>query len=127
MQHDELPPSLLDHMDALWSSLGLDDKRALRECSTATRDAVDAHASGLEGQGNAPVLSHVTCSRLAVTALTLRSLACLRGMVPPQPGAFFPRLQSLRLILHEEVRARHGQPRDMGSRATCAWGACCKP
>ncbi|KAG1660084.1 hypothetical protein FOA52_011150 [Chlamydomonas sp. UWO 241] len=91
-------------MDALWSSLDVDDKRALRLCCTAMRDAVDAHASGLEGQVDAPVLSPTTCSRLVcVNTLTLRSMACLRGMLveTPQPGEFFPRLQSLRLILHE--------------------------
>ncbi|KAG1679786.1 hypothetical protein FOA52_012697 [Chlamydomonas sp. UWO 241] len=91
-------------MDALWSNLETDDKRALRLCCTVIRDAVDAHASCLEEQGDAPVLSPTTCARLAcVNTLSLRSMACLRGMLveSPQPGAFFPRLQSLRLILHE--------------------------
>ncbi|KAG1660574.1 hypothetical protein FOA52_005110 [Chlamydomonas sp. UWO 241] len=109
-EHEELQsagleaPSLLDHMDALWSSLCTDDKRALRLCSTAMRDAVDAHAGGLEGQYNAPALSHITCARLCcVNTLTLRSMACLRRMLVEthQPGASFPRMQSLRLILHE--------------------------
>ncbi|KAG1661353.1 hypothetical protein FOA52_002467 [Chlamydomonas sp. UWO 241] len=108
MQHDEIlpheAPSLLDHIDALWSSLGKDDKRALRLCCTTMRDAVDAHASGLEGQGSASVLSATTCARLVcINSLTLRSMACLRGMLveTPQPGAVFPRLQALRLILDE--------------------------
>ncbi|KAG1660306.1 hypothetical protein FOA52_003327 [Chlamydomonas sp. UWO 241] len=111
VQHAELlpTPGLQDHMDALWSSLGTDDKRALRLCCTAMRDAVDARASSLEEQDDAPlgciaVLSPTTFARLSgVRTLTLRSMACLRGMVvgTPQPGAAFPRLQSLRLILEE--------------------------
>ncbi|KAG1656397.1 hypothetical protein FOA52_008807 [Chlamydomonas sp. UWO 241] len=105
MQHEEISrPNLLDHMDALWPSLGTEGRRALRECCTALRDAVDAHASSLEGQDNAPLFSPTTCARLkGVHTLTLRSMACLRAMLvaspQQQPGAFFPRLQSLRLIL----------------------------
>jgi hypothetical protein len=122
MQHEELPPpgllppSLLDHMDALWPSLSTDDKRALRLCCTEMRDAVDAHVIGLDGPRDATVLSQATCARLPIaTALTLRSMACLRGMVPPQPGGGFPRLQSLRLLL-DEVR--------MGCALDRAWRPC---
>ncbi|KAG1673565.1 hypothetical protein FOA52_003865 [Chlamydomonas sp. UWO 241] len=44
------------------------------------------------------MLSSATCTRLCdLHTLTLRSMACLRGMI--QPGAAFPRLQSLRLDL----------------------------
>ncbi|KAG1660085.1 hypothetical protein FOA52_011151 [Chlamydomonas sp. UWO 241] len=126
-------PSLLDLMDALWSSLGTDDKCALRLCCKAMRDAVDTHASVLQGQNDAPVLSPTTCARLVcVNTLTLRSMACLRGMLveTPPPGAAFPRLQSLHLLLHEaeydamaaairEVATNHLAPR--GSRRRRGW------
>jgi hypothetical protein len=128
MQHEDLPqpglaPSLLsDHMDALWPVLGSDDRRALRLCCTAMRDSVDAHASSLEGQGWSPVLSPATVARLAgVRSLALCSMVCLYGMLvaPPQPGVFFPRLQSLRLRLLE-VRAPAGAA---ATRMAClAWG-----
>ncbi|KAG1672205.1 hypothetical protein FOA52_002906 [Chlamydomonas sp. UWO 241] len=66
------------------------------------RDAVDAHASGLDGPNNAGALSPAACARLSgVHKLTLRSMACLRGMLT---GAFFPRLESLRLLLHKVRR-----------------------
>ncbi|KAG1657003.1 hypothetical protein FOA52_012004 [Chlamydomonas sp. UWO 241] len=102
MQHeDELGAAPLDHTDvlrALWHHVpDPDDRRALRACCKATRNAVERHASGLEGQGNAPVLSPATCARLScVHALTLRSMACVRGML----GAF-RRLQSTRLLLDQ--------------------------
>ncbi|KAG1663324.1 hypothetical protein FOA52_006283 [Chlamydomonas sp. UWO 241] len=96
-------------MDALWPCLGTDGRRALRQCCTATRAAVDAHASGLDGgeSDTTVLLSPATCSRLiGVHTLTLRSMACLRGMLvaPPhgQPGALFPHLQSLQLLLAED-------------------------
>jgi hypothetical protein len=95
---------LVESMDALWPSLGTDDKRALRLCCTPLCDAVDAQNSGLDGAINAPVLSPATCVRLSgVSTATLRSMECLRGMVVERQGAVFPRLQSLRLLL--EVRA----------------------
>jgi hypothetical protein len=97
--------SPLDHsvvLRGLWPGLATDDRRALRQCSTAMRDAVDAQAGVLEGQDNkSPVLSPDAVARLAgVHTLTLRTMACLRGMLvsPPHPGAF-PHLQSLRLHL----------------------------
>ncbi|KAG1662281.1 hypothetical protein FOA52_002170 [Chlamydomonas sp. UWO 241] len=92
-----LPLVHADVMRALWHLLGADDRRALRACCKATRNAVERHASGLEGQGSAPVLSPATCARLSgVHALTLRSMACVRGML----GAF-PQLQSTRLLLDQ--------------------------
>ncbi|KAG1657864.1 hypothetical protein FOA52_014621 [Chlamydomonas sp. UWO 241] len=106
MQHDELhSPVLASSLDALWPSVDRDAKHALRLCCTDMRDAVDARRGSLDGPGNA-VLSHTTCARLAaVRSLSLRSMACLRGMLvlesPQHPGALFPRLQSLRLILDE--------------------------
>jgi hypothetical protein len=106
MQHDErlpppgLAPSLLDHMDALWPSLGTDGRRALRECSTAMRDAVDARVSSLEAlvdgaevlsPATCAVLSSTTCDRLhGVHTLVLRSMACLRGMVLARPPSGAP-------------------------------------
>jgi hypothetical protein len=123
-------------MDALWPSLCTDDKRALRLCSTAMRDAVDAHASSLEGPAESPVLSRATCARLSgVRMLKLSSMECLRGMLvtPPQPGAFFPRLQSLRLPLADHHQhgvsgcAAHGWPMQgllYGARMACMGVAC---
>ncbi|KAG1661355.1 hypothetical protein FOA52_002469 [Chlamydomonas sp. UWO 241] len=96
-----LEPSLVDHMDALWASLDVNDKRALRLCCTAMRGAVDARASSLEASD--VLLSPATCARLScANTLTLRSMATLRTMLvaPPKPGSF-PALRSLRLILHE--------------------------
>jgi hypothetical protein len=107
MQHDlDHPPEdavlPLDHWDlfrALWPSLCTGDRRALRLCCVAMRGAVDAHAVHVEGQTDSPVLRTATCARLdGVLTLTLRTMACLRGMLGP-PGAHFPRLQSLRLLL----------------------------
>jgi hypothetical protein len=55
--------------------------------------------------------------------LKLGSMACLRGMVvAPQPGAFFPRLKSLRLLMDEvrEIemsRHAHGRVLCMGRPA----------
>jgi hypothetical protein len=93
MQH------LLENMDALWPSLDTDGRRALRLCCMPLRDAVDAHAGGLDCASNAPVLSGATCGRLSgVSTATLRSMESLRGMAP-----LLPRLKSLRLLL--EVRA----------------------
>jgi hypothetical protein len=101
------PPSPLEHsaiLGALWPCLDTDDRRALRVCCTTMRQAVDAHASCLEGRCDAPVLSDAACARLhGVRTMTLRSVACLRRMLvalnqQPAPGAF-PRLQSLRLRL----------------------------
>jgi hypothetical protein len=112
MQHEApappgaVAPSLLDHMDALWGHLSTDDKRALRLCCTATRDDVDARARGLDGAPTAPVLAPATCARMScVNNLTLRSMACLSGMLvePPHSGGFVPRLKSLRLLLQEEM------------------------
>jgi hypothetical protein len=61
------------------------------------REAVDAHAGCVEGQAESRVLSLDSCARLAsLHTLTLRSMACLRGMLL---GAVFPRLRSLRLDL----------------------------
>jgi hypothetical protein len=108
MQDDEhpgeiAPPSPLDHsavLLALWPSLCTDDRRALRRCCTAMRDAVDAQADRVEGQADSPVLSPAACARLnGVHTLLLRSMACMRRMLlvaPNQPlaGAIFPRLQS---------------------------------
>jgi hypothetical protein len=117
MEHEHPAPSPLDRTDvlrALWASLGTNGRRALRECCTAVRDAVDAHASGLVGPSDAEVLSPAACARLSsVNAITLRTMACLRGMLVDQPGAFFPRLQSLRLLLHV-VGRRSGARRGGG-------------
>jgi hypothetical protein len=104
---DDVP---LDHsvvLRALWPSLSTNDRRALRLCFRSMRAAVDAEAGCVEeGQAESPVLSAATIARLAGThTLTLRSMMCLRGMLP-QPGTGFPHLQSLRLRL---VGARHGR------------------
>jgi hypothetical protein len=101
-----LPPSPLDHsavLRELWPLLSTDDKRSLRVCCTAIRDAVDAQAACVEGQAESTVLSSDTCARLhGVHTLTLRSMACLRRMLLVHDalhGDVFPRLQSLRLHL----------------------------
>jgi hypothetical protein len=104
MQHGDHPPpegaSPLEQpvmLAALWPSLCTEDRRALRGCCTAIRDAVDAQTGRLEGQAESPVLCPATCARLnGVHTLTLRTMACVRSMVV---GAVLPRLQSLRLHL----------------------------
>jgi hypothetical protein len=121
MQHDEQPPPAgeialvpapLDHpavLRELWSCLGTDGRRALRRCCAAMREAVDAHAGCVEGQAESPVLSLDACARLVGThTLTLRSMACLRGMLL---GAVFPRLQSLRVHLVGETGKTHNAMR----------------
>jgi hypothetical protein len=120
-------PSPLDRTDVLrtlWPSLCTDGRRALRRCCKTMRDAVDAHASSLvqwDGAIDAEALSPAACARLSgVHKLTLRSMACLRRMLvtPPQLGeAFFPRLQSLHLLLHEVGRRSGGVADAMRMRA----------
>jgi hypothetical protein len=114
MQHDEHPPPADDETIALvpapldrpavlhelWPCLGTDDRRALRRGCATLRDAVDAHAGCVEGQADSPVLSLVACDRLVgVHTATLRSMACLRGMLMGN----FPLLQSLRVHLVGEI------------------------
>jgi hypothetical protein len=73
------------------------------------RDAVDAHAGCVEGQADSPVLTLDACARLVgVHTATLRSMACLRGMLL---GAVFPRLRSLRVHLVGENRQTHAMQR----------------
>jgi hypothetical protein len=107
LPEDDVLPAPLDHsavLLSLWPSLSTKDRRALRRCCAGMCAAVDAHAGSVKGRAEAPALSSTTCDRLVSThTLTLRSMACLRGMLVDAPGAFFPRLQSLRLHL---VRAR---------------------
>jgi hypothetical protein len=97
----ELPPAPLDHsavLHELCARLGTDDRRVLRQCCASMCAVVDAQTGCVEGQAESPVLSPATCTRLRdLHTLTLRSMACLRGMI--QPGAFFPHLRSLRLHL----------------------------
>jgi hypothetical protein len=92
-------------MDALWGSLGPDERRAMRACCKPMRDAVDAQVGSLECpkqqapmNKDSPVLSAAACARLCgVRTMTLRSMHAMRAMLL-QAGAF-PRLQSLRLLL----------------------------
>jgi hypothetical protein len=106
MHHAHAQPDLdLGHavvMQSLWSSLGPDERRAMRACKPM-RDAVDALVGSLDAPEQAfgkeaPVLSAAACARLCgVRTVTLRSMRSMRAMLL-QPGAF-PRLQSLRLLL----------------------------
>jgi hypothetical protein len=70
MQHEHYAPGAPSPLDlsevlrALWASLGADGRRALRECGAITRDAVDAHTSGLDGW-TTESLSPATCARLS--------------------------------------------------------------
>jgi hypothetical protein len=133
MLHDEHPPpgseiallsAPLDHpavIRELWPRLGTDGRRALRRCCAAMCAAVDAHAGCVEGQAESPVLSLDACARLVGThTLTLRSMACLRGMLL---GAVFPRLRSLRLHLVGEI----GQNAQPCVRAPCMRAPCAMP
>ncbi|KAG1667848.1 hypothetical protein FOA52_011036 [Chlamydomonas sp. UWO 241] len=114
MQHPHHPPALEepvlvleDVVRELWPCLDTQAIRAMRLCCTPLRDAVDAHISGLVGPINddAPVLSAAACARLnGVHTMTLRSMACLRGMQLVAPHAQpdpFPRLTSLRMLIDE--------------------------
>ncbi|KAG1667960.1 hypothetical protein FOA52_008332 [Chlamydomonas sp. UWO 241] len=97
----------IEVLSALWPRLVTDDTRALRLCCTAMRDAVDGQAVCQEEPDIGWPLLPATCTRLSgVHTLTLCSMECLRSMLvePPETGAFFPRLQSLRLILDEPWR-----------------------
>jgi hypothetical protein len=103
MQHEDpipepgaIAPSPLEHsvvvLRALWPCMGSKERRTLRRCCANMRDAVDAQAGSVEGQAESPVLSAATCDRLVgIHTLTLRSMACLRGMLLDAPGAVFPR------------------------------------
>ncbi|KAG1675056.1 hypothetical protein FOA52_002715 [Chlamydomonas sp. UWO 241] len=78
----------------------------MRACSKPMRDAVDAQVGSLEWpkqqdpNQNAPMLSAAACARLrGVHTMTLRSMRCMRAMLP----GVFPRLQSLRLLLEDDA------------------------
>jgi hypothetical protein len=112
MHHHAQPDLDLGHavvMQTLWSSMGPDERRAMRTCCTPMRDAVDALVGSLDAPEEAfgkeaPVLSATACARLcSVHTVTLRSMRSLRAMLLPPAADTFPRLKSLRLLLEEEV------------------------
>ncbi|KAG1673938.1 hypothetical protein FOA52_015693 [Chlamydomonas sp. UWO 241] len=127
----------LDHtvvFRALWPMLCTDDRRALRQCCSAMRDAVDAQTGIVEGRGESPVLCPATCARLHdVHTLTLGSMACLRRMLlvahGPEAGAVFPHLQSLRLHLGAAARAQQTtrpSPTPLAGSPTVVMAGCLK-
>ncbi|KAG1655768.1 hypothetical protein FOA52_008475 [Chlamydomonas sp. UWO 241] len=106
MQHAQLDLGHAVVMDALWSSLMPDERRAMRACCKPMRDAVDAQFVSLECPKQPAlhndVLSAAACARLCgVRTMTLRSMRPMRDMLL-HPGAF-PRLQSLRLLLEDDA------------------------